>query len=334
VEPPSIARVEWELSAVEQGQAKRAEEGSKLWSRQDDAERARLLDGARDLRALDAQARQGTLDVDSAQLADLHRRWAEAWDRRYARDTGVLSNRFRDLHTELQSAERDLQEHRARAGGLQPGPESGRELMRDLDSRGSLYPGDEDPQPRRHLDSAREELERVRPSVVAGDDADELDRLAEYEWWIGDFERRLGYENLMSIANLDAETPGRSRGQRPVDVLPLPGSGGSAPTLGIPAYVTAPPRLLDTLDPYGGQSGAVAKPIPSSQRTPAQEVLTTERSPLQQAALDGLRNTAITGTSLGLLTTLLYQLGYLAVGGVMYLPGSRPPWAPATPTQG
>jgi hypothetical protein len=103
----------------------------------------------------------------------------------------------------------------------------------------------------------------------------------------------------------------------------LPGSGGSAPTLGIPAYVTAPPRLLDTLDPYGGQSGAVVKPVSPSPRTPAQEVLTTERSPLQQAALDGLRNTAIAGTGLGLLT-LLYQLGYLAVGGVMHLPGSRP----------
>ena len=83
----------------------------------------------------------------------------------------------------------------------------------------------------------------------------------------------------------------------------------------------------------GGQPGAAVKPVPPSLQTQAQEVLTTERSPLQQASLDGLRKTAFGGASLGLLTLLLHQLGYLAVGGVTYLPGSRPPWAPATPTQ-
>jgi hypothetical protein len=93
-------------------------------------------------------------------------------------------------------------------------------------------------------------------------------------------------------------------------------------------------RLVAGLDPYGGGNPAeVVKPVPPSQQTSAQGLTTTERSPVQQAALDGLRNLSITGAAgLGLLS-LLYQLGYLAIGGVMYLPNSRPPWAPAV-TQG
>jgi len=220
-----------------------------------------------------------------------------------------------------------------------------RQLQAQIASRQPAEPAVND-QVQAQLGQVGERVAQLQPPAPEGTrEAREFARqhaaitrhLAELTRMAGQVQRLSGGDNPMSIAQVDP--PGTSSGQatthdqRPV-LPPLP-AGGATPSPGIPPTLAADLRALGVPDLSDSlQPGVVVKPVPPSQQAQAPGVLTTERSPLQQAALDGLRNTIIAGTSLSLLTTLLYQLGYLAVGGVMYLPGSRPPWAPSTPTQG
>jgi len=199
-----------------------------------------------------------------------------------------------------------------------------------------------------YLDLNRDRISQLRGQAGGGgQDAErvphDLDRLPDLERRLQETQRLWnqlhgpGSGNPMNVATVAPPlTSEHAQSQRPVVLPPLAeGGGGSNPTSGIPPTLAADFRALGILDLSDRpQPGTVVKPVPPSLQTPPQGALTTEQSPLQQAALDGLRNTVITVTSLGGLTLLLYQLGYLAVGGMMYLPGSRPPWAPATPTQG
>ena len=192
--PPSIEDIKRDLRSVREVQAQRAEEGREMGYRERDAETARLGRAREGIQQLEAQVAEGTLDVDPDQLADLRRTWDEAhWQ--FGVDHDLLRGGLeRYVHERLRDAERDLNELRARAEGRQ-----------------TDYPRNRTPAPQVWLDGARHELEQERPLVEAEADSTKLARLAELEHWLGDVQRRLDYENPMSVVNLDTRTPGYSQ---------------------------------------------------------------------------------------------------------------------------
>jgi hypothetical protein len=323
----SIDEIEWNVDLVRRVQEERQQAGHSMYEMESRQEFARLARARYSIEQLEAQAREGALDVDVDRLANLRRRFDEAHQQALLDMSSGLWER--EIYMDLESAEEHFDELRARS-----------------ENRPTNWSWSGPPDPQRLADRAHDRIERARSEVEAGrfGDPRDSDRLRELEHWHRTLQQRLNdwKENQGSAMNAATVAPPltseHAQGQRPVVLPPLAGSGGPdpPPTTAIPPTLAADLRALgipDLSDSH--EPGVVVKPVPPSQPTPAQEVLTTERSPLQQAALDGLRNAAITGAGLSFLS-LLYQLGYLAVGGVMYLPGSRPPWAPApaTPVQG
>jgi len=343
---PSLDDIQRDLDLVQRVQAERVQQDRLPDVGAFETEWARLSRATQHLErweALEELARQGIgsgIDVeDSNRVASLRARYraanAQYWqDQRLLPDTGPdVAGAVVRVRDSLQRVETALNNaRRARSQDQPTGYQTG---TRDPATDQGL------------LDQARRDLEQARPPTEgpptqAGADPHYSDRLAELHHWIEELQQRLDYETgnpgsaMISTQVAPPLTPRQqSQDQRPVVILPPADSGGANPNTGIPPTLAADLQALGIPDLSDRpQPGTVVKPVPPSQQTPPQGALTTERSPLQQAAVDGLRNTVITVTSLGGLTLLLYQLGYLAVGGMMYLPGSRPPWAPATPTQG
>jgi hypothetical protein len=234
---PSVADVEENLRAVEEVQAQRAQEGRRMSPREYVDEQLRLSQALMDMDELQAQ-----VDLDPSQLADLRRRYDEAYARYYAgwQDT---DHDVYWAYESLRRVEMDLRELSDRASGLPPNP-------------GATYGP---PRPQFWLDEARRSLDAARPAVEAERDPRDLDQLAELERHYRDLQQRLDRFNPMVSVDLgEAQLPGSSpvkRGQVPEQ---LPGTSAADLRTNVPA-IKATTNLKTTVPP----SRATDLPPPS-----------------------------------------------------------------------